>query len=330
MKALLPDGRGRLPSYGQIFPPTSKPWYLGFCLARQCQPCGDRLRRLNPYGGRAIHSSTTTATPLPTTRLLFVPGLPATRALWLSGVSTTCVLSDESLRAVSGQGWGRRRGGLRRWIRPTLPAKANVWRCAGWEQIRAFRPSSYLVTEWRHSGRGSAAGLSTRAGADQRVTTPVPPHGRGLPDHWAIRHHHHRDAAKISLPDAWEEEGASLRRRRRPRRLHLVGQRAHQPHERMAGLGPAEGNDRASALPAPVHGWGRDEPARGARDVSGRYWIPHPRYQSAVNYRQFRVFRLHSLDQWGCRGPLQAGDGGHPRNCAVEREYGDLAIAADT
>src|SRR6185503_10565347 len=104
MKALLPDGRGRLPSYGQIFPPTSKPWYLGFCLARQCQPCGDRLRRLNPYGGRAIHSSTTTATPLPTTRLLFVPGLPATRALWLSGVSTTCVLSDESLRAVSGQG----------------------------------------------------------------------------------------------------------------------------------------------------------------------------------------------------------------------------------
>ena len=53
--------------------------------------------------------------------------------------------------------------------------------------------------------------------------------------------------------------------------FYLVGHRAHQPHERMAGLGPAKGDDRAPALPAAVHGWGRDESAWRAGDVSGQY-----------------------------------------------------------
>ena len=43
-------------------------------------------------------------------------------------------------------------------------------------------PPSCLATGSRHGGRGFAAGLSARAGADQRDTAPVPPHGRGLPD----------------------------------------------------------------------------------------------------------------------------------------------------
>jgi hypothetical protein len=57
--------------------------------------------------------------------------------------------------------------------------------------------------------------------------------------------------------DAERSTTASGSRRGRTRRFHLVGYRARQPHERMAGLGPAKGDDRASALPAAVHGWGR-------------------------------------------------------------------------
>jgi hypothetical protein len=31
----------------------------------------------------------------------------------------------------------------------------------------------------------------------------------------------------------------------------------------------------------------------------------------------------------GRRGPLQAGDGGHPRHCSAGSEYGGVAIAAE-
>ena len=55
--------------------------------------------------------------------------------------------------------------------------------------------------------------------------------------------------------------------------------------------------DHAPTLSAAVHGWWRDQSARRARDVSGQYRIPHPRHQSAVNHRQFRILRLHSFDQ---------------------------------
>ena len=55
-------------------------------------------------------------------------------------------------------------------------------RLAPWHQIGAVSPSCCLATGSRHCGRGFAAGLSARAGADQRDTAPVPPHGRGLPD----------------------------------------------------------------------------------------------------------------------------------------------------
>jgi hypothetical protein len=58
-----------------------------------------------------------------------------------------------------------------------------------------------------------------------------------------------------------------------------------------------EGDDHAPTLSAAVHGWWRDQSARRARDVSGQYRIPHPRHQSAVNHRQFRILRLHSFDQ---------------------------------
>jgi hypothetical protein len=85
----------------------------GSCLARQHQPCCDRLCRLNQYGGRAIPSARTTAGGLPTTRVLSPLGLPTTRVLWLSGLPTTGVLSGRSLSAVSGRGSGRRRGGVR-------------------------------------------------------------------------------------------------------------------------------------------------------------------------------------------------------------------------
>ena len=56
-----------------------------------------------------------------------------------------------------------------------LTPTTKVWRCARWYQIGA--------ASTRHCGRGFAAGLSARAGANPRDTSPVPPHGRGLPDH---------------------------------------------------------------------------------------------------------------------------------------------------
>ena len=78
-------------------------------------------------------------------------------------------------------------------------------------------------------------------------------------------HHHHRYAEHLSVSRARQRQGHTLRHRRRPRGLYLDRHRAHQPHERMAGLVPAEGNDRASALSAALHGRRRHQSARRAR-----------------------------------------------------------------
>ena len=67
----------------------------------------------------------------------------------------------------------------------------------------------------------------------------------------------------------------------------------------------------------------------GARAMYWAIRIPDSRHQSAIHDWQLRVLWLCSSDQGGCRGPLQAGDGGHPRHCTAGSEYGDVAIAAE-
>ena len=66
---------------------------------------------------------------------------------------------------------------------------------------------------------------------------------------------------------------------RRPRRLHVVRHRAHQPHCRLAVVDAAAGDAQATAWPAD-HGDGRAQESAGrARALSGQHHLSHPRHQ---------------------------------------------------
>ena len=69
------------------------------------------------------------------------------------------------------------------------------------------------------------------------------------------------------------------------------------PHERMAGLAPAQGDDRAPALSAAVHGRRREQSAGRTRPLSRQHDLSHPRHQPAVDHRLFRVLGLHPAHQ---------------------------------
>ena len=161
--------------------------------------------------------------------------------------------------------------------------------------------------------RGAAAGGSARArpaagapGQSSKATGRLQNQGAG-------RHHHHRYAAHLSLSDHRPRQGDPLRHRCRPRRLHLVGHRAHFQDEGMAGLVPAGGDDRAPALSAAHDGGGSRQSARRARALSRPHALPHPRHQPALDHRQDRIVRLHPAAQQGYRGSLQPRAGRQPR-----------------
>ena len=93
--------------------------------------------------------------------------------------------------------------------------------------------------------------------------------------------------------------------------FHLDRHRAHQPHERMAGLASAERNDRAPALSAAIYGWRRRQPAWRTRPLSRQHRVSHSRHQSAVDHRTLCFLGLHPLDQRRRRGPLQQSERWH-------------------
>ena len=94
--------------------------------------------------------------------------------------------------------------------------------------------------------------------------------GGVLPHHRSAGHDHYRHQRPVPLPGSRQQPGASLRHRRRPRGLHLVGPAEDSAQAGMAGLASAAGNDRAPALSAAVHGRRSGQSARRARDVSRR------------------------------------------------------------
>ena len=75
---------------------------------------------------------------------------------------------------------------------------------------------------------------------------------------------HHRYAGPQALLRAAGQKGSRVSDLGRPRRLHVVGHRAHQPHRRLAGLDAAAGDAQAPARPAD-HGVGRAQNPQGAR-----------------------------------------------------------------
>ncbi len=99
--------------------------------------------------------------------------------------------------------------------------------------------------------------------------------------------------------------GDPLRYSRWSPRLHLVGRRAHQSDEGMAGLVPTEADDRATAYLPRFMAGGETNPL-GARAMylgNTEYRI-HGTNDSSTS-RRLRVLWLHSSDQRGCGGSLQ-------------------------
>src|SRR5262249_31704273 len=131
---------------------------------------------------------------------------------------------------------------------------------------------------------GAAARGTTRDRPKERTAVAVPSHRDRLLHEGTGRHDHHRYAEHLSLSRARQRQGGALRHWGRPRRLHLVWRGTDFRSGGMARLEPARTNDRAPALSAALHGWRRDQPTRGARALSRRHALPHPRYEPTVDH----------------------------------------------
>ena len=108
------------------------------------------------------------------------------------------------------------------------------------------------------------------------------------------RHHHHRNRRAPSLSDRERDARATVRHRRRPRRLHLGRSVADHAQVRVAGLGAAAGDDRAPALSSALHGRRTRQSARRPRHVSRQNRLPHPWHQRAGDHRARRFIRAVS------------------------------------
>src|SRR5436305_14715212 len=72
----------------------------------------------------------------------------------------------------------------------------------------------------------------------------------------------------------------------------------------VARLESAGGDDRAPALSATLHGWRRDQPARGARALSRQDGVPHPRHQSTLDHLHHRLLWMQQPYPRGRHGYL--------------------------
>jgi lipoprotein-anchoring transpeptidase ErfK/SrfK len=80
--------------------------------------------------------------------------------------------------------------------------------------------------------------------------------------------------------------------------------RARFEDEGLAGLVPAAGDDRSSALSAARDGGRPGQSARRARALSRAHALSHPWHQPALDHRLVRLVRLHPAAQRGYRGSL--------------------------
>ncbi len=177
---------------------------------------------------------------------------------------------------------------------------------AGPDDPNAIRPPGAIGPAQATAPARTAAAAGRRPRHCRRRISRKSAHPKELPpnlrkqmvtlsDQGAGRHHHRRYAEHLSLSGARQRQGDPLRRRRRPRGLHLDRHRAHFQDEGMAGLVSAAGNDRAPALSAARDGGRPGQSARRARPLSRQHALPHPRHQPAVDHRPVCVVGLHRL-----------------------------------
>src|SRR5262252_1328247 len=95
----------------------------------------------------------------------------------------------------------------------------------------------------------------------------------------------------------------------------------------MARLESTRTNDRTPTLSAALYGRWRGQPPRGARALSWRHALPHPRHEPAVDHRDLRIFGLHPTHKRRHYGPLQASKGRHARGGAPVRAADDCGSA---
>ena len=93
------------------------------------------------------------------------------------------------------------------------------------------------------------------------------------------RLNHHRYAEPQALLRAAGQTGLPVSDLRRPRRLHVVRHRAHQPHSRLANVDAATRDAQTAAWFAD-YGVGRaQQSARGTCALPRQYDLSHPRHQ---------------------------------------------------
>ena len=110
-------------------------------------------------------------------------------------------------------------------------------------------------------------GIQFRSTMFAKINHQVAPAVRALYQHRAAGHGGDRCHQSLPLCDLREPDGATLWRRRRPRRLPLVWPRPHRPQATVAALDAAAGDASAASGTAGIYGRRREQPARTARHV---------------------------------------------------------------